>query len=150
MTLVKVLRPLRTSLVAALLVLPSVQALAACQFNTIASVAFGNYDVFALAATTGVGSIRISGCGGAPFTAALSTGSSGSYVARRMTSGVNTLNYNLYTNATRTTLWGDGSGGTSTMSSNGSTTFTVYGQIPAGQDAAAGAYADVIVSTITF
>jgi spore coat protein U-like protein len=69
-----------------------------------------------------------------------------------MKSGGNILNYNLYTSAARIVVWGDGSGGSSTMSvnRNNTTTLSVFGQIPAGQDAAVGAYTDNITTTISF
>lgn len=143
-------RQLRTAGLAMLLLLPAFQVFAACQFNTISAVAFGAYDVFSGIADTATGSIRISSCGGAPFTAALSTGSSGTFSPRAMVSINDTLQYNLYTDATYSTIWGDGSGGTATMSNRGSITFTVYGRVPAGQDASAGTYTDTIVTTITF
>jgi spore coat protein U-like protein len=49
--------------------------------------------------------------------------------------------------------WGDGHvGGSSLMTArkNKVTTLNVYGQIPAGQDAAVGTYTDSIVATVTF
>ncbi|TRZ56620.1 MAG: SCPU domain-containing protein [Rhodocyclaceae bacterium] len=150
MTPMRLFHLIRSPLMATMLALSLAHAHEACQFNTIGAVAFGAYDVFSLVATMGTGSIRISSCSGAPFVAMLSTGNGGSYAPRTMLNGVNTLQYNLYKDANRTVIWGDGSGGTATASSNGSTTFTVYGQIPAGQDAAAGVYADSIVATITF
>ena len=73
-----------------------------------------------------------------------------------MASGSNTLNYNLYRDAARTTIWGDGSGGTSFFQVSvlpllpTSGTVTVYGRIPALQDAHTGSYSDSIVATITF
>ena len=54
-----------------------------------------------------------------------------------------TLNYNLYTTASRITIWGDGTQGTSTVgptaiSQNGwQATLTVYGRIPTVQDVSA-------------
>ena len=70
---------------------------------------------------------------------------------RKMTSGANILNYNLYTNAARTTVRGDGSGGTSTQATNGTNvTRTVYGRIPALQNAFVGSYSDAIIVTIVY
>src|SRR6266487_1298814 len=53
------------------------------------------------------------------------------FIPRKMVNAGTLLNYNLYTDAARTTVWGDGTGGTVTVSgsSNGSTTHTVYGRI---------------------
>jgi spore coat protein U-like protein len=142
---------------AALLAAVSQPSLAApsCTFTSVTAVSFGNYDVFAtLPNNNGVGSltIRCIGGGGPSFVVTLSTGQSNSYASRVMKSGVNPLNYNLYTSAARTVVWGDGTGGSSagTAPANGTTALSVFGQIPAGQDAAVGTYTDSITATVNF
>jgi spore coat protein U-like protein len=68
-----------------------------------------------------------------------------------MLRGPYTLNYNLYTTASRTTVWGDGTGGTSTL--NGlafGATHTVYATVPARQNVRVGQYTDNIIVTLTF
>ncbi len=89
----------------------------------------------------------------------LSTGSSGSYSPRTMVSGAQKLNYNIYFGTTYNQVWGDGTGGsfygvaTLTLTTGNPTqqaTGVLYGQIPAGQDVAAGAYLDTIVVTVTY
>ena len=68
-----------------------------------------------------------------------------------MTSGAHTLNYNLYTTNTRTTVWGDSTAGTSKVNANGTIVAkTVYGRIPALQNAFVGSYSDTITVTIAF
>lgn len=93
------------------------------------------------------------------FVLSLSTGGSGTYTSRRLASGANTLNYNLFTDATRSVIWGNGTGGTSLISGSlnltpgqptRSLTQTVYGRIPRAQDAAIGAYLDSITVTLSF
>ena len=88
-----------------------------------------------------------------------SAGNSGSYAMRYMLSGTNRLNYNLFFDAAYTQIRGDGTGGSqtggasltlTTANRTQSTTSTIYGRIPAGQDVAAGAYTDTIVVTITY
>jgi len=88
-----------------------------------------------------------------------STGSSGTYAARRMLSGSNFLSYNLYYDAAYSQIRGDGTGGsqqggaTFTLTSAAptqTTTSVVYGRIPALQDVAAGSYLDTIVFTVTY
>lgn len=90
------------------------------------------------------------------WTVALSTGN-GSYSPRRLKNGANSLNYNLYTSAAHSSVWGDGSGSTTLVSDQALlviganiNTYTVYGRIPAGQDAAAGSYTDTIVVTVNY
>jgi spore coat protein U-like protein len=70
-----------------------------------------------------------------------------------MTSGSDTLSYSLYQDAGRTTLWGDGSAGTSARSSTGTgtaQTFTVYGRVPSNATAPVGSYTDTITVTATY
>lgn len=87
----------------------------------------------------------------------ISTGGSGSFNPRRMSAGAKTLNYNLYTDLGRTTIWGDGSPGTSRVSGGqlllvGSSVqrFPVYGRIPALQDKAPDIYNDVVTVTVNY
>jgi spore coat protein U-like protein len=131
---------------------------AACRFKSISDISFGAYDVFsALPNTSGVGSLSIS-CSGdgehehSNFDVTLSTGQSNSYAYRIMKNGPNSLNYNLYTNAARTVVWGNGTGSSSVMSAsrNGTTLLSVFGLIPDGQDVAFGTYTDSITATVNF
>lgn len=59
----------------------------------------------------------------------------------------------LYTSVARSIIFGDGTGGTQTVSQrfrNNTKRITVYGQIPAMENISAGAYSDSIVATVTF
>ena len=127
----------------------------ACLFTTVAGVGFGAYDVFSERPNNqGVGSIGIDckGAGNTVFDVSLSTGQSQSYVTRTLRAGANLLNYNLYTSAGRTQVWGDGSGASSVMQvqKNKPVALDIFGQIPAGQDVAVGSYSDAIVVTVNF
>jgi spore coat protein U-like protein len=90
------------------------------------------------------------------FTVALSAGQAASFGPRKMSFGAALLNYNIYTTPGFATVWGDGSGATVTQSFNGSllslgsTTFTGYGRVPAGQYVAPGGYTDTLTVTVTF
>lgn len=89
-------------------------------------------------------------------------GNSGTYVPRRMSSGANTMNYNLYRDAARTLIWGDGTGGSSAQGGNVSfpllnlssvtrdNDHTIYGRIFGGQNVAVGSYTDTISVTVIF
>lgn len=127
-------------------------------------VAFGSYNPLAFGSTDSTGTVRVS-CGGVvglliPFNIALSPGSSASYSGRRLRSGGNTLAYNLYTDATYTTVWGDGSSATQLVSSGvtldllglaPAQVFSVYGRIPGRQTTAVpGSYSDTISVTVTY
>lgn len=91
----------------------------------------------------------------------LSKGSSGSYTQRTLKNGSYTMNYNIYTNSSRSTIWGDGTSSTSTKSasfgssqgtgSGKTSTVTIYGRITALQyNVVPGNYSDSITATITF
>jgi spore coat protein U-like protein len=67
-----------------------------------------------------------------------------------MSNGVNTLSYNLYADAAYSEIWGDGSGGTVSVSGNASSRFTVYGMIPDQAPPAPGVYTDNLVITISY
>ena len=79
--------------------------------------------------------------------------SGASVAARKLTSAASgTLNYALYQDVGRATLWGQ-TIGTDTVAGTGSgatQTLTVYGRIPALQGSAAGAYTDTITVTLTY
>ncbi len=125
------------------------------------AVSFGSYNPSTATALTGSGTITLS-CSGLlslldSWTVALSAGGSGVYTSRQMTTGGKALLYNLYTNASRTAIWGDGSAGTSTVSQTellalGGSNFnyTVYGQVVALQDRPPGTYTDLITVTVNY
>ncbi len=65
------------------------------------------------------------------------------------------LTYNLYRNAGRTNIWGDGTGGTSVYTranppNDSNVNLTIYGRIPAQQDVSAGNYSDTVSAVINF
>lgn len=125
------------------------------------SLPFGVYNPASASPTDATGTVTVS-CNaivgvGASWTIKMSTGSSGSYAPRRLSSGAATLNYNVYTSSARTTVWGDGSAGTGFVSDSatlivGANTkqYTMYGRIPALQDVRAGSYSDSIVITLMY
>ena len=133
------------------------------------AVAFGVYDPLSVTPLDGTGQISVfcRRTNSVAFVASLSAGGSGSYAARTMQSGTDTLQYNLFTNVARTIVFGDGSGGTATVlcftgvTANGciggnptgqgrSAVLPFYGRVPAGQNPASGNYLDTVMVTIEF
>jgi spore coat protein U-like protein len=120
------------------------------------SVSFGNYNVFDGAAVASTGTITYACNSRATnITISLSKGASSSYNPRMMVKGAETLAYNLFTDAAQTSVWGDGTAGTSVYSrtnppNNTNVNVTVYGQIPPGQDISAGTFSDTVSATINF
>ena len=123
----------------------------ACMIN-ITGVNFGNYDVFSNASSDSTGNIDVNCPGGVGYNIALSAGS-GNYEQRIMSSGANTLNYNLYTAANREFVWEDATTSGATVSGIGTgmnINYVVYGRIPPRQNVRAGSYSDTINLIITF
>ena len=96
------------------------------------------------------------------YTVALNAGATagGTLTQRLLTNGTDTLQYNLYTAAARTTVWGDGTASSATVAGTGAglaaasaVTHTVYGRLvdsTANQNVSAGSYADTITVTVTY
>jgi spore coat protein U-like protein len=134
-----------------------------CSVSTT-TLAFGSYNPLAYGNTDSSGSVRVT-CAGVvallvPYDIALSAGGSGSFTTRRMSHGAYTLNYNLYTDNSYTTVLGNGVGGTQKL--GGGITLDalglappvlhwVYGRLPGRQlGAAPGAYSDSLTVTLTY
>lgn len=126
---------------------------------TAATLAFPNYTP---GGGTQIGntSISVKCTKNTPFTVALNAGSTpgDAFAQRLMGSGANTLQYNLYTSAALTTIFGDGTGGTGTVPGTGlgvatANTVQVFGQLPdnaTNQAAIPGSYSDTITVTVTY
>lgn len=148
-----------------------------CSLGTIPDLNFGTYDpVVSNAASAQVLSAQVN------FTLACTQGSSpviqlslgsnsasASGTRRAMNSGAtgagNYLSYELYTPSAlgagasaTTTVWGDGSTGTSAYSPFGAgtapnrsqQTITINGTVPGGQDVRIGSYSDTVTATVNF
>ena len=123
--------------------------------------AFGVFDTLSGSNKDVIGTISVT-CSGnigdaVNYVIALSPGG-GSFASRTMQAGAPQLSYNLFSDGAHTSVWGDGTGGTSTVSdsyslpaSSSTRQYTVFGRIPAGQSGAvAGSYADSMVITLTY
>lgn len=146
-------RPLRraaSAVVAVVLVaLASPAAAATCSVSP-QGVSFGSYDTLSSTALDGVGNVNVSCDASVSFTVSLSTGSSGTFDPRRMAAGTDYLNYNLYSDAARTTVWGDGVAASNVSATGTNVDLPVYGRIPALQNVPANAYADTITVTVAY
>jgi len=137
-----------------MLLLPGASQAASCTV-TARAVPFGNYNPFSINPLNRTARITAVCKGNGRLTVALSTGQSGSYNPRYMISAITSdqLDYNLYTTAARVIIFGDGAGGTQTVSKNfknNTVRVNVYGQITVMQNIAPGIYSDNIVATVTF
>lgn len=120
------------------------------------NLAFGTYSATSGTALTGTSTINVYCTSGTPYTVAMNVGSGGgTFATRAMANGGNLMNYNLYTSAAHTTVWGDGTSSTATVAGNGagvltSSPNTVYGDIPIAQDLPAGTYTSTITVTVSY
>jgi spore coat protein U domain-containing protein, fimbrial subunit CupE1/2/3/6 len=133
----------------ACLALPGIARAASCSV-TVVGVAFADYDVFKKGATNTTGKVKVH-CGASlSYTIALSAGT-GTFASRLMTSGGYDLQYNLFTDSQRVTVWGDGTSGSVTVSATDTgATYTVYARIPARQNVPVGSYSDTVTVTVTY
>ena len=117
---------------------------------TVAStpLAFGEIDPLMAQPTDSVGTITVSCPGATAYSIAIDTGS-----GRYMTSGVNELEYRLYSEASHSTEWGDGAGGTTKVSGQAGpedSSHNIYGRVPAQPYAVPGTYSTLLLVTITY
>lgn len=120
------------------------------------NLTFGNYTATSATALTGTSTINVFCTSGTTYTILLNIGSGGgTFATRDMANGTSLMAYNLYTSAARTTIWGDGTLSTGTVSGAGaglltSSPNTVFGNIPISQDLPAGTYQSVITVTVNY
>jgi spore coat protein U-like protein len=146
------------ALAAMLFLLIGIPAHAACLVSAT-GVNFGAYDVFAAAPRDTTGSVTVTCDQRNRIDVTVAIGASptsGGFNPRQMryTSGTDRLNYNLYTSSSMSTVWGNGSAGTSTVllqrvNRRRPVVTTIYGRIPAGQNVSVGSYAETLTVTIT-
>jgi len=126
---------------------------------TATTLAFSAYTPGA-GAISNNGTISVKCTKNTPYTIALNGGTTtgGTIAQRLMASGANTLQYNLFTTAAFSQIFGDGTGTSKTVAGTGAgvataSTVTVFGQLPdsaANQAAVPGSYADTITVTVTY
>lgn len=124
----------------------------ACDVSA-SNLSFGNYDPISLVPTDATTTINVTCTLGAAYAVRLNAGLNGAGVVadRAMLNGTNRLNYNLYTDALRTTLWGnDATTDVEGLGTGLSVPLVVYGRIPAGQTVGAASFTDTITVTLEF
>ncbi len=121
---------------------------------TTSPLAFPPYDPVAAAFVDAVGGVTVTCTNGSAWWIGLGAGGGGAAagVSRSMSLDASRLGYELYSDSTRTTVWGNtqptGFGGTGTGAAQAT---PVYGRIAAAQTTVpAGPYADTVVATVNF
>lgn len=133
-----------------------------CSITSVGTLNFGSYDVFSTTALVTTAALQVK-CTPANLvnqlntttTTSLGKGNSTTFSTRQMQNTTNSsikLNYNIYTTAGGTTIWGDGTTGTSQVSKTIAPTlnFTIEGIIPAGQNVSVGTYTDSVTITVNY
>jgi spore coat protein U-like protein len=131
-----------------------------------AAISFGGYNPLTFqgklvsADVDSSGSISVTCTGltqGVAYTLKLGSGRSNIISARRMggSAGGADMSYNLYTNAARSVVWGDGSSGSVISGSLGvgtnSNNHAFYGRIPGGQHSVIpGSFSDQLLITLEY
>ena len=126
---------------------------ASCTIVSASTLDFGSQGVLT-ANVDQTSTVQVQCTNTTPYNIGLNagTGAGATVATRKMTSGGATINYSLYNNIARTTVWGD-TVGTDTVSATGNgalQSYTVYGRVPAQTTPAPGTYSDTITVTVTF
>ncbi len=117
---------------------------------------FGNYDGIGSSVLDAAATVMPVCTSGTYYSIALDAGlgNGASLTNRKLTGpGGAVLNYGIFTDAGRTIIWGDGTGGTSNNANTGIgsvQSLTMYGRVPAEQSATVGAYVDTITVTLSY
>ncbi len=127
-----------------------------CTIST-AAISFGDYDALSADPLDQTGSVTITCTTGAAATIKLGQGSNAtggstdSAPQRRLTNNGNYLEYQIYQDGARSTVWGNTAGSGVSDTGNGAAQVkTVYGRIPSGQNVPTGAYSDTVVAEVAF
>lgn len=134
-------------------------AIASCSVSAT-PIGFGSYDVFLDIPSDTAGTVTVN-CMSNVVRARLTAGpsqTSGTFIPRQMkrSDGTDLLNYNVFTDALRSIVFGDGTGGTTGIDlrrptgkpSPWSQYINIFGRIPPGQDVPVGSYSDSLTITI--
>ena len=125
---------------------------------TLTPLSFGSYDPLGANATqeldaTAAVSLTCTRDSIATITIDRGQNPVGGNLTRRLASGDQRLDYEIYRDAARTETWSAGNNAVRYVAAAGITSTSelmVYGRIPSGQDVASGNYNDVVTATVDF
>jgi spore coat protein U-like protein len=131
----------------------SATVLKAC-VATVGVMAFGNYSATNSSPNDATATLAVICTPGTSYDIALDAGlgTGATTTTRKMGLLTNTVNYQLFRDASRSQNWGN-TGGTDTVSGSGSgliSNHTIYGRISTGQYVGIGAYVDTVTITVTY
>lgn len=115
-----------------------------CRITSVGDISFGAYDPTTGTATDAAGNMVFQCVKNTSYKTYI-TGT------RSMSGGGDTLNFQLYSDAGRTTAYpGDNSGGGTTAANGSAITKDIYGRIAALQDVGAASYTATLVATVEY
>jgi len=154
-------RALRQSLLALTLLMSGGQVQALTCSASVPTLAFGSYSGTLGLATDSQTTLTVT-CSSlvsilVSYTISLSSGNSGNASARELRQSGHALQYNLYSDALRTVVWGSGASAVSDsfllsiLGIGVDRLYPIYGRIPGGQtNVSAGSYSDNITVTVAY
>lgn len=130
---------------------------------TATNMDFGAYDPFGVADLETQGTLSVT-CeafllaGLVEYEIQVNAGTNAALPNRSLSNGLHLLDYNLYTDATLTSIWGDNTAGTVSIVDSyllallapQTRQYTIFGRIPGGQNVSAGTYTDTITVTVIY
>jgi spore coat protein U-like protein len=126
---------------------------ASCTINSASTLNFGSQGVL-IANVDQTSTLQVQCTNTTPYNIGLDagTGSGATVAVRKLTNGAATVNYSLYSDSGRTTVWGN-TIGTNTVAATGNgaaQSYTVYGRVTAQTTPAPAVYTDTITVTVTY
>ena len=134
---------------------------ASCTVNAT-TLDFGSNagTILVSSAITGSTTVSVTCTNGSPYSIGMDNGANVSGSQRRMKSGTNFLNYNLFTDAARLNAWTTAASNSTCTTANSCSLGTgtgsaqsvnIYGSVPStGTAPAAGVYTDTVLMTVTY
>jgi spore coat protein U-like protein len=133
------------------------EAQSRCTIITTTAVSFGAYHPFDDRPLDSAGMLTLE-CAEVPAGSSLritiSRGQSGSFSPRRLRFRNHALLYNLFLDAARSMIWGDGTGGSAVYTARAPAgrplSIPIFGRIPPRQNVAPGTYTDRLILTVNY
>ena len=139
---------------AGLLVAAKAEGATTCTVVNVTPMGFGTYHAGSAFPVDSTGEIDVSCTGSQLVQISLGRGISGHQMPRQMSSQGTSLDYNLYLDAARTMIWGDGTEGTQTftgfVTAGQILRLPIFGRVFALQSVPRGVYIDRIIAFVVF
>jgi len=122
-----------------------------CDIVSAGNLDFGTEGVLAANVDTSA-ALSIQCTNGTAYNIGLDAGATGTIATRQMANGGATVDYQMFSDAGRTSNWGE-TIGTDTVSATGTGSaviHTIYGRVPAQATPAANTYTDTVTVTVNF